>query len=70
MDPDIVIQRSKSDRERQTSYDISFMWNLKTGYKRTYVQNISRVNRRRKQTYDYQGGYGREGINRETGNGT
>ena len=32
--------RTKSDRERQISYDIMFMWNLKNDrYKWTYLQN-------------------------------
>ena len=30
---------SKSDRERQTLYDITSMWNLRKGYKWTYLQN-------------------------------
>ena len=30
---------SKSDRERQISYDITHMWNLKKKYKWTYIQN-------------------------------
>ena len=34
---------SKSDRERQISYDIAYMWNLKNGYKWTYLQNRNRV---------------------------
>ena len=34
---------SKSDRERQISYDIAYMWNLKKGYKWTYLQNRNRV---------------------------
>ena len=29
MDLEIIILRSKSDRERQRSYDITYMWNLK-----------------------------------------
>ena len=35
MDLEIVILtiRSKSDRGKQISYDIAFMWNLKKGYK-------------------------------------
>ena len=33
---------SKSDIERQISYDIIYMWN-KRGYKWTYLQNRSRV---------------------------
>ena len=34
---------SKSDREKQTSYDIAYMWNLKKWYKWTYLQNRNRV---------------------------
>ena len=34
---------SKSDRERQLSYDIACMWNLKTLYKWIYLQNRNRV---------------------------
>ena len=34
---------SKSDRERQLSYDIAYMWNLKKWYKRTYLQDRNRV---------------------------
>ena len=32
---------SKSDRERQISYDVTYMWNLKK-YKWTYLQNRNR----------------------------
>ena len=34
---------SKSDRERQISYDITYMWNLKKWYKWTYLQNRNRL---------------------------
>ena len=34
---------SKSDRERQISYDIVYMRNLKTWYKWTYLQNRNRL---------------------------
>ena len=34
---------SKSDRETQISYDITFMWNLKKCYKWTYLQNRNRL---------------------------
>ena len=34
---------SKSDRERQISYDISYMRNLKKWYKWTYLQNRNRL---------------------------
>ena len=35
---------SKPDRERQTSYDITYMWNLKKKkkYKWTHIQNRNR----------------------------
>ena len=33
----------KSDRERQISYDITYMWNLKKWYKWTYLQKRSRL---------------------------
>ena len=34
---------SKSHRERQISYDITWMWNLKKWYKWTYLQNRNRL---------------------------
>ena len=34
---------SKSDREGQILYDITYMWNLKNWYKWTYLQNRNRV---------------------------
>ena len=34
---------SKSDRERQISYGIAYMWNLKKWYKWTYLQNRNRL---------------------------
>ena len=34
---------SKSDRERQILYDTAYMWNLRKGYKWTYLQNQNRV---------------------------
>ena len=34
---------SKSDREGQISYDITYMWNLKNWYKWIYLQNRNRV---------------------------
>ena len=48
---------SKSGRERQISYDITYMWNLK---RKMIVENLSRKpkqsHRLRKQIYDYQKG--------------
>ena len=34
---------SKPDRERQISYDITYMWNLKKWYKWTYLQSRNRL---------------------------
>ena len=34
---------SHSARERHISHDIAYMWNLKTWYKQTYLQNRNRV---------------------------
>ena len=39
---DYHIKSSKSDKERQISYDINYMWNLKKWYKWTYLQNRNR----------------------------
>ena len=33
----------EEERERQISYDITYMWNLNKGYKCTYLQNRNRV---------------------------
>ena len=53
---------SKSNRERQTLYDITYMWNLKKRYQRTHLQNQKQSLRCRQQTYGCQAGKGREGI--------
>ena len=39
----IILSEVKSDRERQISYDITSMWNLKKWYKWTYLQNRNRL---------------------------
>ena len=39
----IILSEVKSDRERQISYDITLMWNLKKGYKWTHLQNRNRL---------------------------
>ena len=51
---------SKSDRERQISYDIAYMWDLKKWYNLTYLQNRNRVTDV-KNKHGYQGGKGVEG---------
>ena len=44
MDLEIVIlSEVKSDAERQISYDISYILHPKKEYKRTYLQNRSRI---------------------------
>ena len=44
MEPrDFHIKWSKSDGERQITYDITYMWNLKKWYKWTYLQNRNRL---------------------------
>ena len=40
---DCHTQWNKSDTERQISYDIAYMRNLKKWYKWTYLQNRTRV---------------------------
>ena len=40
---------SKSDREIQISYEITYMWNLKKWYKWTYLQNRNRLRHKTKQ---------------------
>ena len=52
----------KSDWEKQTSYDITYMWNLKIKwYKWIYLQN-KETHRPGKQIYGYQGGKLGRGI--------
>ena len=46
---DYHTKRSKSDRERQISYHITYMWNLKKWYKWTYLQNRNRTDIESKQ---------------------
>ena len=43
---------SKSDRERQTSYDITYLWNLKNDINELIKQKQG--HRHRKQSYGYQ----------------
>ena len=39
----LILNEVKSDSERQTPHDTIYMWNLKRGYKWTYLQNQNRV---------------------------
>ena len=34
---------SKSEKEKQISYNIAYMWNLEKWYRRTYLQSRNRV---------------------------
>ena len=34
---------TRSDKERQLVYDVTYMWNLKRQYKWTYLQNRNRL---------------------------
>ena len=40
---EIILSELKSDRERQISYDITYMWNLQKWYKGTHLQNRNRL---------------------------
>ena len=46
---------SKSDRERQILYDITYMWNLKNKANEIFIKQTQR---HRKQTYGHQKGKG------------
>ena len=49
IDPEIIIQSEVSQRERQISYDIDYMCNLKKkGYEQTYLQNRNRLSEKNK----------------------
>ena len=47
---------SKSDRERQISYDITYMWNLKEMIQMNLFTKQKQTHRHWKQTYGYQKG--------------
>ena len=65
LDLEIIIL-NQSDRERKISHDITYMWNLKKQYKRTYLQNSNRpTDRENKLTVTK--GEGGGGINWEFG---
>ena len=44
---------SKSDRDRQTSYDIAYMWSLKLKIQMNLFTKQNRTHEHRKQTYEY-----------------
>ena len=49
---------SKSDRERQISYGIAYMWNLKKMIQMNLFTRQKETHRHRKQTYGYWRGWG------------
>ena len=58
---------NKSDRERQISYDITYMWDQKTDLftkSSLFTKNllIKQTHRHRKQTYGYQKGRDKLGV--------
>ena len=56
---------SKSDRERQISYDIAYMWNLK--YDTNELIYKTETDIKKKKTHGYQRGKGEGGIYWEFG---
>ena len=52
---DCDTERSKSDREIEILYDISYMWNLKKMMQVNLFTKQKQTHRYRKQTYGYQG---------------
>ena len=52
----IILSKVKSDRERQISYDITYMWNLKKMIQMNLFTKQKSTHRHRKQTYGYQRG--------------
>ena len=52
----IILSEVKSDRERQLSYDITYMWDLKKMIQMNLFRKQKQTHRRRKQTYAYQRG--------------
>ena len=53
---------SKSDREKQIPYDITYMWNLKKDTNE-FITKHKQTHRLQKQAYGYQKGNMGEGIN-------
>ena len=53
---DYHTKRSKSERERQISYGITYMWNLKTMIQMKLFPKQKQTHKLRKQTYGYQRG--------------
>ena len=58
---------SKSNRERQISYDITYMWNIKKMTQMNLFTKQKQTQRLWKQTYGYQRGKVGGGINKDFG---
>ena len=56
----IILKWSKSERERQIPYDITYMWNLKYDICEPVCETKVETHRHRKQTYGYLRGKGVE----------
>ena len=61
---DYHTKRSKSEREIQITYDITYMWNIKKMIQRNLFTKQKQAHRHRKQTYSYQRvkGWGRDKL--------
>ena len=59
----LYVKCSKSDRQRQISYDITYMWNLKKMIQMNLFTKQTQTHRHRKQTYGYQRRKAGGGIN-------
>ena len=57
MDLEIFIL-TKSERERQISYDILYMWKLRRNDTNELIYKQKQIHRHRRQTYSYQRGKG------------
>ena len=62
MDLEIVIQWSKSERKRQISYNITYMWNLEKWYRWSCLQNRNRDTDVENKCMDTKGGRGRDEL--------
>ena len=62
MDLEIIIL--SEDKQRQISYDITYMWNLKKMIQMNLLTKQKQTHRHRRQTYGYQRGWqgGKFGI--------
>ena len=59
---DYNTKSSKSDRERQMPYDITYIWNLKYNTNISTKQKQTHGHREHTGSYQEKGGWGREGL--------